>query len=132
MTAPVGAALPSLDVAITRTFVVAGAVATRDFTEVHHDPDAARAQGARDVFLNILTTNGLVARFVTDWAGPDAVLKRISLRLGVPAYPGDTLRFTGHVAAVDDGVTTVEVRGATPRGDHVTARVRVERIGSSR
>ena len=30
-----------------------------------------RSRGARkDIFMNILTTNGFVGRFVTDWAGP--------------------------------------------------------------
>ncbi len=53
--------------------IVAGALASHDFTAVHHDKAAAQAQGMQDVFMNILTTNGLVGRYVTDWAGPNAV-----------------------------------------------------------
>ena len=37
-----------------------------------------RPQGMQDVFMNILTTNGLVGRYVTDWAGPDARVRRAS------------------------------------------------------
>ena len=49
--------------------------------------------------MNILTTNGYVARYVTDWAGPEAMLRTIEIRLGAPAIPGHPLRFTGHVVA---------------------------------
>lgn len=125
---PVGEELPVLEVPITRTLVVAGAVATRDFTDVHHDPEAARARGATDVFMNILTTNGFVGRFVTDWAGPGAMIRRIAIRLGAPNYPGDTMTMTGRVVARGaddeaDGVVEVEVRGTNRLGDHVTGTV---------
>jgi hypothetical protein len=122
-----GQELPSLDVPLTASVIVAGAIASRDFMPVHHDKSYANAQGAPDVFMNILTTNGYVSRFVTDWAGPDAMVRRIAIRLGVPALPGGSLRFTGRVASVTaaDGERTVvvEVRGATDIGDHVTGQV---------
>ena len=75
--------------------------------------------------MNILSTNGFVGRFVTDWAGPDALLKRVAIRLGVPNYPYDTMRMTGRVTAKRDGVVDVEVRGANSLGDHVTGTVSV-------
>ena len=68
--------------------VVSTALATMDFTPVHHDVERARAQGSKDIFLNILTTMGLVERYVTDWAGPEALIRGINVRLGVPAYAG--------------------------------------------
>ena len=80
----VGDALPELPIPITVTLVVGGALASRDFTPVHHDKAAAQAQGMADVFMNILTTNGLVGRYVTDWAGPDAVVKNVAIKLGAP------------------------------------------------
>jgi 3-oxo-4,17-pregnadiene-20-carboxyl-CoA hydratase beta subunit len=122
-----GDILPPLDVPVTRTLIVSGALASRDFQEVHHDAEAARAQGAKDIFMNILTTNGLVSRLVTDWAGPKVVVKGISLRLGVPNYPGDTMRLTGSVKSVSGDEADVEVRGANSLGDHVVATVRVKR-----
>ncbi len=124
----VGAELPELAVPITTTLVVAGALASRDFTPVHHDKSAAQATGMQDVFMNILTTNGLVGRFVTDWAGPDAVLRGVSIKLGAPNLPGDTMKMTGAVSAKDDAeaVVAVDVTGANNWGDHVTATVRVQ------
>ncbi|TQC49032.1 hypothetical protein EEB14_11620 [Rhodococcus sp. WS4] len=119
----VGENLPELTIPLTRTLIVATALATRDFQDVHHDPALAVARGSKDVFMNILTTNGLVGRFVTDWAGPRASLRRIAVRLGAPNYPGDVMTLTGEVIAKDDGLVTVTVRGANTIGDHVTGTV---------
>jgi hypothetical protein len=121
-----GAALPPLDIPLTRTLIVSGALASRDLQGVHHDVELARAQGAKDIFMNILTTNGLVTRFVTDWAGPNAVVTSVALRLGVPNYPEDTMRLTGSVTDVQGDEAVVEVRGANSLGDHVVATVRVK------
>jgi uncharacterized protein len=118
--------LPELAVAVTPTFVIASAIATRDFTPVHHDVGRAVAAGSKDIFINILTTTGLVQRFVTDWAGPDAVVREISVRLGVPCYAGDRLTFTGAITGRDGNDCRVAVTGRCSLGDHVTARVRVE------
>ena len=123
----VGAKLPEIPIEITTTMIVAGALASRDFTPVHHDRSAAQAQGMQDVFMNILTTNGLVGRYVTDWAGPDAVIKSVAIRLGAPNLPGDTMRLTGTVKAKneDHGVVEIEVAGRNSWGDHVTGTVKV-------
>ena len=119
----VGQELPEMTVPLTRTLIVATAIASRDYQDVHHDPELARQRGSQDIFMNILSTNGFVGRFVTDWAGPDAVLERVAIRLGVPNYPGDTMRMTGAVTEKSDGVVTVEVVGANSLGDHVTGTV---------
>jgi acyl dehydratase len=125
----VGDELPAFELPVTPTVVVAGAIASRDFMPAHHDPAFARAQGAPDMFMNILTTNGYVARYVTDWAGPEAMLRHVKVRLGVPAIPGQPLRFTGRVAGVreegDERTIDVEVRAANDLGDHATGTVRL-------
>ena len=72
---------------MTPTTIVSTAIATRDWQDVHHDRDVAQAAGSKDIFMNILTTNGLVERFVADWAGHDAELKGIAIRLGAPGAP---------------------------------------------
>ncbi|MEY2419924.1 MAG: 3-oxo-4,17-pregnadiene-20-carboxyl-CoA hydratase beta subunit [Actinomycetota bacterium] len=126
MNVQVGTELPPLDIPLTRTLIVATAIASRDYQDVHHDADLARERGSKDIFMNILSTNGFVGRFVTDWAGPSAVIKNVSIRLGAPNYPGDTMRMTGSVTAVEDGVVTVAVRGANDLGDHVTGTVTLE------
>jgi uncharacterized OB-fold protein/acyl dehydratase len=118
--------LPELAIPLTATTVVTTAIATRDFTPLHHDVQAARAQGSLDIFLNILTTMGLTQRFVTDWAGPRALVRAIDVRLGAPAYAGDTLTMTGRVTGRGaGGEVTVQVRGVCGQGGHVTATVRL-------
>ena len=121
----VGETLPELTIEVTPTFVISTALATRDFQDVHHDRDKAVARGSKDIFLNILTDTGLVQRYVTDWAGPSARVKGISIRLGVPAYAYDTLVFTGEVTAVDRADVTVSVVGRGSLGDHVVGTVQV-------
>jgi uncharacterized OB-fold protein/acyl dehydratase len=124
---PAGLVLPELVVDITPTFVVASAIATRDFQEVHHDRDLAVKRGSKDIFINILTTTGLVQRYVTDWAGPDALVRSVAIRLGVPCYAGDTLTFSGKAAEAAGGEHVVDVVGRCSLGNHVTGTVRVAR-----
>jgi acyl dehydratase len=120
----VGDELPVLAIGMTATRIAAGAIATRDFMPVHHDRDYAASQGAPDIFMNILSTNAYCTRYLTDWAGPDAMLRRLALRLGVPCFPGSTLTFTGTVTDVRDGdgevVVDVALRARTDLGDHAS------------
>jgi hypothetical protein len=121
-------ALPPLALDISPTFIISTALATRDFQDVHHDRDRAVRRGSKDIFLNILTTTGLVQRYVTDWAGPDAVVLGVAIRLGVPCYAYETLTLTGTVVAETDGVCVVEVVGSNSLGNHVTGTVRVRGV----
>jgi hypothetical protein len=122
----VGDELPMLDIPLTRTLIVSTAIASRDYQDVHHDPGLAQERGSKDIFMNILTTNGFVGRFITDWAGPDAVLKSVKIRLGAPNYPGDTMVMTGSVTAKTGSVVEVSLRGSNSLGDHVTGTVTLE------
>lgn len=123
----VGDALPALEIPLTRTLIVATAIASRDYQDVHHDPDLAKMRGSPDIFMNILTTNGFVGRFVTDWTGPGARLRKVDIRLGAPNYPGDAMTVEGAVTAKDEAEGTIEVsiRGHNRLGDHVTGKVLV-------
>jgi hypothetical protein len=122
----VGEKLPTIELPITPTFVVSSAISTRDFQDVHHDRDRAQAAGSKDIFVNILTSTALCERFVTEWAGTDVQIKGISIRLGAPAYPYDTLSFTGQVIDVADGVATIEVTASVEAGNHIVGTVQVE------
>jgi acyl dehydratase len=131
----VGDRLPEVAVPVTPTMVVSTALATRDFQDVHHDRDLAQQRGSKDIFLNILTSTGLVQRFVTDWAGPEALVRQVSVRLGAPCYPYDTLRLGGEITEVrteDDRdaeqrtIHVVKVTGKVELGDHVVATVGIE------
>ena len=120
----VGDEVTPLVLDVTATRIVAGAIASRDFMPAHHDRAFANAQGAPDIFMNILSDTAYCSRFLTDWAGPDAMVSRLAIRLGVPVFPGHTLTYTGAVAALrtegDEGVVSVEFRAVSNLGDHVT------------
>ncbi|RWZ85441.1 acyl dehydratase [Glutamicibacter sp. HZAU] len=118
-----GTRLPELRIPITATLIVTGAIATRDFQKVHHDKDVAEAAGTPNVFMNILTTNALVNRYVGEWAGPAARVGRINIRLGATNFPGDEMVFTGTVESVDGENVVVKVIGTNSLGPHVTGTV---------
>ena len=122
-----GAVLPVLELLLDRTAIVAAAIASQDFEDVHHDPGKAQERGLRDVIVSINSTNGIVDRYVTDWAGPSANIRSVRLRLGVPHFAGESLRVTGRVLDVTEGVTTLEVLGRNDLGTHVTATVTLRR-----
>lgn len=131
----VGDALPTMVIDVTPTRIVAGAIASRDFMPVHHDRDYANQQGAPDIFMNILSDTGYCSRFLTDWAGPDAMVRHLSIRLGVPVFPGHTLTYTGEVTALrqedDEGVVDVELRAMNDLGEHVSGTATISlRVGA--
>jgi len=130
----VGAELLTLEIPLTPTLIIATAIASRDYQDVHHDMDLAKQRGAKGIFMNILSTNGLVGRYVGDWAGPEAIFKRVNIRLGAPNYPGDKMVLTGRVQSKSIeaglGIVDVEIRGANGLGDHVTGTVRVALPGA--
>ena len=123
----VGDKLPEWTLNVTSTVIVAGAIATRDFMPVHPDRDYAQSQGAPDVFMNILSTNGYISRYVSDWAGPNALQKKIAIRLGAPCIPGKPLTFSGEVTGIeDDGENKqveIAVTAANELGSHASGTV---------
>ena len=125
----VGEELPELVIDLTPTRIISTAIASRDYQDVHHDRDLAQKKGSKDIFMNILSTNGFVGRFVTDWTGPEALLERVAIRLGAPNYPYDSMRMTGVVeskeVAGDRGRVEISVRGLNGLGDHVKGTVRL-------
>jgi len=119
----VGDRLPELVVPLDRTAIVAAAIASQDYEDVHHDPGKAQERGMRDIFISINSTNGLIDRFVTDWGGPATRIRSVSLRLGVPHFAGDIVTFGGEVTGLVDGLTTLKVVGRNELGVHVSATV---------
>ena len=126
----VGDEIDALVIPITRTLIVSGALASRDYQDVHHDAKLALERGSPDIFMNILTTNGLVGRYITDWSGPGGFLRKVDIRLGAPNYPDDTMTLTGQVTEVADdvhdpdrGQVTIGIVGAYSIGHHVVGPV---------
>ena len=120
-----GETLPELAIPITVGLVTGGAIATRDYFPGHHDLNAAQALGSPHIFMNILTTNGLVQHYVEEWAGPEARFASLKIKLGAPNYPGDSMTFNGAVTGLDAATRTVEITlsGKNSMGNHVTGTV---------
>lgn len=121
----VGEELPTLDIPISVRQIVSCAIATRDYQNVHHDLEATRALGSPNIFMNILTTGGLVERYLGEWAGPEALFRKVAIRLGAPNYPGDTMTMSAKVTAKGDTDRTLEldVTGRNSIGNHLMATV---------
>lgn len=88
----------SLDVSYRR--VCHNAAATWDWFPGHHDPEYARAQGQRTIYLSTLFFHGFVDRLITDWAGSRAVIRRRRIRMDRSIYAGQTATATGAVTAI--------------------------------
>lgn len=120
----VGDALPEFKLPITSKLVVSCAIASQDFQDVHHDKAAAIEKGTPDIFMNILSTNGFVGRYLTDWAGPASRIKKIKFNLGAPNYPGDTMVMTGEIVEInqegDNTLVKIDFRGKNGMGNHVS------------
>ena len=62
--------------------------------------------------------------FLTDWAGPDARIANLAIRLGVPVFPGHTMTYTGSVIGLrpdgDEGVVEVALVAVDDLGEHVS------------
>ncbi len=127
----VGDTLPELVVPITASAVVAAAIATNDYEDVHHDKAAAESKGMPDIFMNILSTNGFVQRFVSDWAGPSAQVTNVRIKLGAPNFVGDAMIMKGSIASIEGDTIAIDVSGRNRIGEHVAAQVTLD-FGAAR
>ena len=105
----IGDKIPDLDIPITASLISCAALATRDFEPCHHDKAVAQGMGLPDVFMNILTSQALMARFVTDWSGPEAVMKALKVKLGAPNVPGMTMTVSGEIVEKNDNEKSIKV-----------------------
>lgn len=130
----VGDTLPEFKLPITARLVVSCAMASQDFQDVHHDKAAAEEKGTPDIFMNILSTNGFVGRYLTDWAGPASRIRKIKFNLGAPNYPGDTMTMTGEIKDITDdnghSLVHIEFRGKNGMGNHVSGSAVVQLAGA--
>jgi predicted lipoprotein len=120
-----GQDIPEASREIDATLIVSGAIwASHDFMPVHHDPKFAQEKGAPDIFMNILTTNGLVGTYLGNWTGPEAELKKLRIDLSVPNLPNDCMTMFGKVKRkYEEGgehLIEVDIQGDNQMGPHVT------------
>ncbi|MFK8051222.1 MAG: hypothetical protein AB8B81_22555, partial [Halioglobus sp.] len=106
----VGGSLPELVLPITHKLIVGGAIATQDFIPVHHNVPAAREAGMPDIFMNILTTSGLSARYLSDYAGRGSRLQQLQFNLMAPNLPGDTMVMEGTLTEIDSSAAGTQIR----------------------
>jgi acyl dehydratase len=117
---------------VTVTHLVKDAAGTRDLYPIHHDREFARANGARDIFFNTMWYQGFIGRYVTtEWAGHEALLRRLAFSMRGPNCPGDVITARGRVLKKyqQDGrkLVDLDVRLDNQLGpDQVIASVTVE------
>ncbi len=84
---------PTLTQDLTTRFIVAASMATRDFEDVHLDPDSARSKGGENVYVNIMTTLSLIQKATEAAVGEGNRIQSVDVSLLSPAYPGDMIEF---------------------------------------
>ncbi|MFI6707649.1 MaoC/PaaZ C-terminal domain-containing protein [Nonomuraea sp. NPDC050478] len=93
---------------LTRTQIVQYAGASGDFNPVHTDERfAVEAAGYPSVFAHGMLTMGMAGRVLTDWFGPESLL-RYEARFRAQVFPGATLTARARVESVHgDGTAAV-------------------------
>lgn len=92
-----GQELPRLNLDITFKRVIQDVAATRDYFPGHHDPEYAKAQSQKAIYLNTMFFQGFIDRVVTDWAGPITFIARRKMRMQASVYAGDKMYGEGKV-----------------------------------
>jgi acyl dehydratase len=85
----VGAELPAVDYPVTRLSLIKYCGASGDFNVIHWNERVARAVGLPDVIAHGMFTMAQAGRYVTDWAGPRAVVLEFGVRFSAPVVVPD-------------------------------------------
>ena len=100
------------EIALERTIelsdMVAYAGATWDWHRLHYDSAWLAERGIERPVVDGQLFGALLAEMVLDWAGQGAELTALSFRFKGFVYAGETVRCTGRVVSVVDGVTSLE------------------------
>ena len=117
-----GQNLAAQSVEITREQINAYAEASGDHNPIHLDEEFARSVGLPGVIAHGMLTMGLLATWITGWAGDHRRLRRLAVRFAGMALPGDVLTFGGRVVSVEDGIAKVEVWAENQRGERILTK----------
>jgi acyl dehydratase len=107
-----GADLPSFQYELSQLRLVAFVRATGLYDFIHFDRDYARSLGARDAFAANSHLSGLLARLLSDWAGPEGELHAMNFTMRAQCCAGDMLTVGGKVGRKyrgDDGQCLVDL-----------------------
>jgi acyl dehydratase len=95
-----GAEIPVAVYPVTRLSLVKYCGASGDFNTIHWNERIARSVGLPSVIAHGMFTMAQAGRFVTDWAGPRAVVTEFGVRFSAMVVVPD-----------DDAGATIEVSG---------------------
>lgn len=96
---------------LTRTQIVMYAGASGDYNPLHTDePYATGPAGFPSVFAHGMLVMGMAGRLLTDWFGPDQLVK-YGVRFARQVWPGDTLTARAEVKDIrdEDGARLVDL-----------------------
>ncbi len=104
----VGAELPPASYHFTRLSLVKYCGASGDFNPIHWNERFAKAVGLPDLIAHGMFTMAQAGRYVTDWAGPGAVVVEFGVRFSAPVVVPDddrgaTISVTGKVGEKLEG-----------------------------
>ena len=69
-----------------------------EINPLHFDLEYARALGYKDIVVAGIFTASLFPKLITDWLGGQAVIEKMEVKFGSPAYLNDTVTYRGWVA----------------------------------
>ena len=124
-----GAQLPAVSYPVTRLSLVKYCGASGDFNVIHWNERLARAVGLPDVIAHGMFTMAQAGRFVTDWAGPGALVTEFGTRFSAPVVvpdddTGAQIEVSGTIEALlGDGRVALALT-AKSAGAKVLSRVR--------
>jgi len=126
-----GEVLPKVTMQVPFAKVILNAAATNDYFPGHHDPEYARAQGQRNIYLNTMAIEGFIDRVATDWAGPGTFIRKRQMQMRASIYAGDTLYGEGVVTrryedAAGRNLVDITISIATDEGPRVPAALTLE------
>jgi acyl dehydratase len=124
-----GAELPEASYPVSRLSLVRYCGASGDFNFIHWNDRIARAVGLPDVIAHGMFTMAQAGRYVTDWAGPGAVVTEFGVRFSsMVVVPDDdtgaTIEVTGQVEEKLDGNRVTLALTARSAGTKVLTRAR--------
>ena len=126
-----GDIVPKVTMHVPFAKVILNAAATNDYFPGHHDPEYARAQGQRNIYLNTMAIEGFIDRVATDWAGPRTFIRKRQMQMRASIYAGDTMYGEGVVTkhyqdAAGRHLIDITISIATDEGPRVPAALTLE------
>ena len=124
-----GAQIPAVSYPVTRLSLVKYCGASGDFNVIHWNERIARAVGLPDVIAHGMFTMAQAGRFVTDWAGPAAMVTEFGVRFSsMVVVPDDdagaSIEVSGQVEEKFEGNRVAIALTARSAGTKVLTRAR--------